>query len=71
MSTEITAPMPGKVFKIMVNVGDTVAEDDEMIILEAMKMENPIFASTGGTISEIKVKEGDSVSADQVLCIIG
>jgi acetyl-CoA carboxylase biotin carboxyl carrier protein len=70
MSTEITAPMPGKIAKIMVNVGDKVAEDDELIILEAMKMENPIFATTGGTISEIKVKEGDSVGADQVLAII-
>ncbi len=63
--------MPGKIAKILVNVGDKVAEDDELVMLEAMKMENPIFATTGGTVSEIKVKEGESVSADQVLVIIG
>lgn len=63
--------MPGKVAKILVNVGDKVAEDDELVTLEAMKMENPIFATTGGAVTEIKVKEGESVSADQVLIIIG
>jgi acetyl-CoA carboxylase biotin carboxyl carrier protein len=71
MSTEILAPMPGKVAKILVNVGDKVAEDDELVMLEAMKMENPIFATAGGSVTEIRVKEGESVSADQVLVIIG
>lgn len=71
MSTEITAPMPGKIAKIMVNVGDKVAEDDELVILEAMKMENPIFATADGAVTEIKVKEGDSVSAEQTLVVIG
>jgi acetyl-CoA carboxylase biotin carboxyl carrier protein len=70
MSTEVLAPMPGKVAKILVNVGDKVAEDDELLMLEAMKMENPIFAPTGGSVGEIRVKEGDSVSADQVLVVI-
>jgi len=70
MSTEITAPMPGKVAKILVNVGDKVAEDDELITLEAMKMENPIFSTSDGTVKEIKVKEGESVSADQLLILI-
>lgn len=71
MSTAVTAPMPGKIVKILVNVGDQVAEDDELLILEAMKMENPIFASGGGKVNEIKVKEGDAVNADQVLMVIG
>ena len=71
MSTEILAPMPGKVAKILVNVGDKVAEDDELVMLEAMKMENPIFATCDGTVQEIKVKEGESVSADQILVILG
>ena len=71
MSTEVLAPMPGKVAKIHVNVGDKVAEDDELLTLEAMKMENPIFAPVGGAVTEIKVKEGESVSADQVLAVIG
>jgi acetyl-CoA carboxylase biotin carboxyl carrier protein len=70
MSTEIAAPMPGKVAKILVKVGDKVAEDDELITLEAMKMENPIFSTVDGTIKEIKVKEGESVSADQIMIIL-
>ncbi|MBN2398404.1 MAG: biotin/lipoyl-binding protein [Deltaproteobacteria bacterium] len=70
MSVEITAPMPGNIVEIMVNVGDTVSEGDEVIILEAMKMENPIFAPADGTVKEIKVKEKDAVEADQVLMIL-
>lgn len=70
MSTEIAAPMPGKVAKILVSVGDKVTEDDELMTLEAMKMENPIFSTVSGTVKEIRVKEGDSVNADQVLFVI-
>ncbi|MFZ3132619.1 MAG: biotin/lipoyl-containing protein, partial [Desulfosporosinus sp.] len=43
----IESPMAGKVFKINVKVGDTIVEDDEVIILEAMKMETPIYAAEG------------------------
>jgi len=71
MSTEITAPMPGKVIKILVNVGDQVAEDDEIMTLEAMKMENPIFSTAAGKIQEIRIKEGETVNADQVLAVLG
>jgi len=54
----------------LVKVGDEVKEDDEVIILEAMKMENPIFAPSDGTVKEIKIKEKDSVEADQVLMVL-
>ena len=70
MNTQITAPMPGKVIKILVNVGDRVAEDDEIMILEAMKMENPIFSTATGSIQEIRIKEGEVVAADQVLAVL-
>jgi acetyl-CoA carboxylase biotin carboxyl carrier protein len=63
--------MPGKISKITVKVGDSVAEDDELVILEAMKMENPICATAGGEVKEIKVKVGDAVEADQTLVVIG
>ncbi|MBW2651372.1 MAG: biotin/lipoyl-binding protein, partial [Deltaproteobacteria bacterium] len=53
-----------------VNVGDEVKEDDELLILEAMKMENPICAPADGTVKEIKVKEKDVVEADQLLVVI-
>jgi len=67
---EITAPMAGKVMDIKVNIGDVVQEDDEVAIIEAMKMEMPILTYTGGTVKEIKVEKGSSVEADQVIIII-
>ena len=63
----ITSPMPGLVFKIVVSVGPQVAKDQELIILEAMKMESPIYAPNAATVSAILVKEGDAVSEGQVL----
>jgi len=63
--------MPGKILEVLVKVGDQVKEDDEVIMLEAMKMENPIYAPAGGTVKEIKVKANDSVETEQVMMIIG
>lgn len=68
--SDVTAPMAGKVIDVKVNVGDTVSEDDDLIILEAMKMEMPIVAPAAGTVKEIKCKKGDSVGADDVLVVI-
>ncbi|MBW1858430.1 MAG: acetyl-CoA carboxylase biotin carboxyl carrier protein subunit [Deltaproteobacteria bacterium] len=68
--SDVTAPMAGKVIDVKVNVGDTVNEDDDLVILEAMKMEMPIVASASGTVKEIKCKKGDSVGADDVLVVI-
>jgi len=63
--------MGGKVLSVNVAVGDAVSEDDEVAILEAMKMEMPIAAPEGGQVKEIKIKEGDSVDADQVMIVLG
>lgn len=68
--SDVTAPMAGKVIDMKVNVGDTVNEDDDLIILEAMKMEMPIVAPASGTVKEVKCKKGDSVGADDVLVVI-
>ena len=70
MSTEIKAPMPGKIGQITVKVGDKVAEDDEVIIMDAMKMEIPVYSPGAGTIKEIKVKTGDSVNEGQLLAVL-
>ena len=70
MSVEVTAPMPGTILKILVNVGDQVKEDEEVVILEAMKMENQIYAPSDGKVVEIKVKENDKVDTDQVLIVL-
>jgi len=62
--------MGGKVIKVTVNVGDTVAEDDEVAVLEAMKMEMPILSEGDGTVAEVKVSAGQTVEADQVIIVL-
>ena len=64
---EITAPMSGKIWKILVEVGAKVNEDDEVAILEAMKMEIPVVSTAAGTVKEIKVKEGAPIEAESVI----
>ena len=70
MSVEVLAPMPGKILEVLVKVGDQVAEDDELVILEAMKMENPVYASADGVVKEIRVKKDETVDSDQVLVVL-
>jgi biotin carboxyl carrier protein len=70
MTREILAPLDGKVFQLKVKPGDTLEEDEEIMVIEAMKMETPIFAPCDGTIREIKVKEEDQVAENDVLAII-
>jgi len=67
---EITAPMSGKIWKILVKVGDSISEDDEVAILEAMKMEIPVVSPTDGTVKEIKVKEGEAIEAEGVIMVL-
>ncbi len=66
----VTAPLPGTIVDIKVNVGDTVKEGDTLLILEAMKMQNNIEAEFGGQVTSILVKQGDSVKEDTVLVTI-
>ncbi len=63
----VVAPLPGRVIEIKVKVGDKVAMGQEIIILEAMKMENSITSDFAGYVKQIFVAEGDSVQADAVL----
>jgi len=67
---EVLAPMPGFILDVLVGVGDTVLEEQNLIILEAMKMENPVMAPCDGTVKEIKVQKGDKVASDQVLMML-
>ena len=71
MSTAVEAPMPGRIMEILVKVGDQVNYEDELMILEALKMENPIYAPSDGRIAEIKVAVGATVEAGQVLIVLG
>ncbi|WP_438477543.1 acetyl-CoA carboxylase biotin carboxyl carrier protein subunit [Streptococcus pluranimalium] len=66
----LTAPMPGTILKVLVNVGDSVSENQPLMILEAMKMENEIVASSAGTVSAIHVSPGQAVNPGDGLITI-
>jgi biotin carboxyl carrier protein len=70
MAEEIKAPLAGKVLHIMVETGEAVEADDEVLILEALKMETSVYASAGGTVKAIKVRAGDSVEEDDLLMVL-
>lgn len=70
MPTPVNAPMVGKILNVVANVGDSVQEDDTIVVMEAMKMEIEIVAPTGGTVTEIRVAAGDSVDPDTVVAVI-
>jgi pyruvate carboxylase len=67
---EIGASIPGKVIKILVKEGDVVAENDPLIVIEAMKMETNIVSKVSGEIKSIEVKENDIVEDKQLLITI-
>ena len=64
------SPMPGNILRILVNVGDTVSENQPLMILEAMKMENEIVAAKAGVVAGIHVKEGQVVNPGDALITI-
>jgi acetyl-CoA carboxylase biotin carboxyl carrier protein len=68
---DVTMPMNGKVIAVKAEVGQAVEEDDELVIIEAMKMELPVVAVAGGTIKEIKAQTGESYQVGDVLVVIG
>ncbi|KIV72732.1 Biotin carboxyl carrier protein of methylcrotonyl-CoA carboxylase [Bacillus mycoides] len=67
MMTKVYASMAGNVWKIVVGVGDTVEEEQDVVILESMKMEIPIVSEEAGTVMRINVQEGDFVNEGDVL----
>ena len=66
-SKSVTCPMPGTILKIMVKPGDVVKRGDVIVILEAMKMENELFASADEVVDSVKVTEGSTVNTGDVL----
>ena len=64
------SPMPGNILRVLVNVGDTVSENQPLMILEAMKMENEIVAAKAGVVAGIHVKEGQVVNPGDALITI-
>ena len=65
--TTVEAPMQGLVLSVLVSQGEKVKAGQELVIIEAMKMENPIVAPVEGTISSIEISKGDTVEAGDIL----
>ena len=66
-SIKVNAPMPGKILEIKVKVGDSVRKGDSIVVLEAMKMENEIYAGEDGTVTSVNIAVGDMVEGGSVL----
>jgi acetyl-CoA carboxylase biotin carboxyl carrier protein len=69
-SEEVEAQITGSIWKIEKKVGDSVAEEDVLMIIESMKMEIPVEAPCEGRITEIRVAEGDAIEEGDVLCVL-
>jgi len=66
----LTAPMPGKVVRILAQKGDAVGAGQGVLVVEAMKMQNEVKSKGAGVVSELRVREGDAVTAGQVLAVV-
>jgi glutaconyl-CoA decarboxylase len=63
--------MPGKILRVLTSVGASVKKGELLLVLEAMKMENEIFAEVDGTVTQLRVRDGDTVNSGDVLAVIG
>ena len=68
---KVTSPLPGSVVKVMVSEGQAVKKGDTLLILESMKMENPVLAEQDGIVKQIAVAAGQNVMQDDLLIVLG
>jgi biotin carboxyl carrier protein len=66
----VTAPMPGKIVRVLVSAGDAVRDRQPLAVIEAMKMENELRAGRDGTVAEVRGRQGDLVEAGALLIVI-
>ena len=66
----VTAPMPGNILKVVVSAGQAVKEGDLLLVLEAMKMENEIFAPCNGTVAQVLVSKGSTVDTGATMVVL-
>jgi len=66
----VTAPMPGNILKVAVSAGQAVKEGDLLVVLEAMKMENEIFAPKNGTVAQVLVQKGSTVDTGATMVVL-
>ncbi len=69
-TTEVRSDIAGKVWKVEAAVGDALAADDTILVLESMKMEIPVAAPVGGRLVEIQVAEDDVVGEGDVVAVL-
>jgi len=67
----LTAPMPGHILSVSVRVGQSVNVGDTLLVMEAMKMENPIKSHVAGKVSAVRIEKGQDVGVGDVLVVIG
>jgi acetyl-CoA carboxylase biotin carboxyl carrier protein len=70
MAEEVRAPLSGTIQAVLVEPGAKVDADDELLVIEALKMENLVYAPSAGTVKDIRVKPGDKVEEDALLLVI-
>jgi biotin carboxyl carrier protein len=70
-ASRLTSMMPGKVVRVLVKTGDTVSEGQDVLVVEAMKMENAVSSPAAGRVLELKVEPGDTVETGAHLATIG
>jgi biotin carboxyl carrier protein len=66
----VIAPMPGKVIRLLLEVGQQVAAGQGVVVIEAMKMQNELKSAKSGVLSDLRVKEADAVTAGQILAVV-
>lgn len=71
MSVMVKSEITGKIWKVEATVGQSVRQDDQIIVIESMKMEIPVLAPAEGVVREIRVAEGEDVKEGQVVAVIG
>ena len=67
----VKAPMPGNILDVKVKPGASVKAGDALVVLEAMKMENEVFAGVNGVVKSVHVNAGDAVQPDDLLVVVG
>ena len=70
-TTDVVAPMPGRVIRVLLNAGDACGEGDAILVIEAMKMEMDVTAPVAGTVASVDVAAGDQVATGDVLATVG
>jgi acetyl-CoA carboxylase biotin carboxyl carrier protein len=70
LATEVLSPTTGVVIEVKVSAGDRVSADDEMVVVESMKMHIPVVAPDAGVVQSIRVRQGDQVNEDDVVATL-